>query len=103
MSSVTGDLTGAQRKHLRGLAHGLDPAVRVGQKGLSRAVEREVDRALDRHELIKVKLAGDREERRVQAEALVRGAGARLVGTIGTIAVLYRRHPDPAQRKVRLP
>jgi RNA-binding protein len=100
---VTDELTGAQRKHLRGLAHGLEPAVRVGQKGLTGAVEREVDRALDRHELIKVKLAGDRDERREQAEVLVRAAGARLVGTIGTIAILYRRHPDPAQRKVRLP
>lgn len=100
---MTNELTGAQRKHLRGLAHGLDPAVRVGQKGLTGAVEREVGRALDRHELIKVKLAGDRDERREQAEALARGAGARLVGTIGTIAILYRRHSDPKERKVRLP
>lgn len=103
MSGGAGELTGAQRKHLRGLAHGLEPAVRVGQKGLTGAVEREVDRALDRHELIKVKLTGDREERRKQAEDLARGAGARLVGTIGTIAILFRRHPDPARRKVRLP
>ncbi|HEX6200377.1 MAG TPA: YhbY family RNA-binding protein [Thermoanaerobaculia bacterium] len=103
MSGAEGDLTGAQRKHLRGLAHGLEPAVRVGQKGLTAAVEREVDRALDRRELIKVKLAGDRDERRAQAEALAGAAGARLVGTIGTIAILYRRHSDPAQRKVQLP
>ncbi|HSL84736.1 MAG TPA: YhbY family RNA-binding protein [Thermoanaerobaculia bacterium] len=100
---MTGDLTGAQRKYLRGLAHGQGPAVRVGQKGLTRAVEREVDRALHRHELVKVKLAGDREERREQAAALARSAGAALVGTLGTIAILYRPHPDPKDRKVRLP
>lgn len=96
------ELTGAQRKRLRGLAHGLEPAVRVGQRGLTGAVEREVDRALDRHELIKVKLAGDRDERREQAEELARAAGARLVGTIGAVAILYRRHPDPRERKVKL-
>jgi len=100
---VTEDLTGAQRKYLRGLAHGQDPAVRVGQKGLTGAVEREVDRALARHELVKVKLAGDREERREQAEAVAHATGAALVGTIGAIAILYRRHPDPKERKVRLP
>lgn len=100
---MTGELSGAQRKHLRGLAHTLEPAVRVGQRGLTGAVERELDRALARHELIKVKLAGDRDERRELAEEIARAAGARLVGTIGAIAILYRRNPDPRERRVRLP
>lgn len=96
-------LSSAQRKHLRGLAHALEPAVRVGQKGLTEPVEREVGRSLARHELIKVKLAGDRDERRELAEEIARAAGAQLVGIIGTIAILYRQNPDPEERKVRLP
>lgn len=96
-------LTGQQRRHLRGLAHGLRPAVQVGQRGLTGAVAAEVDRALDRHELIKVKLAGDRDERRDLAEALAGRLEAHLVGTIGSMAILYRRHPDPDARKVDLP
>jgi RNA-binding protein len=97
------ELTGTQKKHLRGLAHGLEPMVRVGQKGLTEEVEREVDRTLARHELVKVKLAGDRDERRRLAEELARGLEAELVGTIGTIAILFRRNPDPKERKIRLP
>lgn len=97
------ELTGAQRRHLRGLAHGLRPAVQVGQRGLTDAVAAEVDRALERHELIKVKLAGDRQERRALAEAVADRFGAHLAGTIGSMAILYRRHPDPQARKVRLP
>lgn len=97
------ELTGTQRKHLRGLAHGLEPVVRLGQKGLTEEVEREVDRALLRHELVKVKLAGDREERRRLAAELCRGLGAELVGAIGTMAILFRRNPDPKERKIRLP
>lgn len=97
------ELTGVQRRHLRGLAHGLRPAVQVGQRGLTDAVAAEVDRALERHELIKVKLAGDREERRTLAETLAHRLGAHLAGTIGTMAILYRRHPDPQARKVTLP
>ena len=97
------ELTGSQRKYLRGLAHGLEPVVRVGQKGLTEEVEREVDRALGHHELVKLKLAGDRDERRRTAEELCRGLGAELVGAIGTMAILYRRHPEPKERKIRLP
>ncbi|MFP3940157.1 MAG: ribosome assembly RNA-binding protein YhbY [Thermoanaerobaculia bacterium] len=96
-------LTGVQRKHLRGLAHGLQPAVRVGQQGLTDAVAGEVDRALERHELIKVKIAGDRDERRELGDALARRMEAHLAGTIGSMAILYRRHPDPRTRKVELP
>lgn len=97
------ELTGRQRRHLRALAHGLQPAVQVGQRGLTHAVAAEVDRALERHELIKVKLAGDRDERRALAGALAGRLEAHLVGTIGSMAILYRQHPDPGARKVAFP
>lgn len=96
------DLNGTQRKRLRGLAHSLKPAVHVGQKGLAPPVIDEVDRALDHHELVKVKLAGDRDERQELAGDLALRVRAELVGTIGTVAILYRRHPDPEARKIRL-
>lgn len=96
-------LTGTQRKHLRGLAHGLDPVVHVGQKGLTAPVVDEIDRALEAHELIKVKLAGDRDERRAAAEAVAERTRSALAGTIGTMAILYRPHPEPEERRVRLP
>ena len=98
----TSDLTGSQRKKLRGLAHSLDPVVWVGQRGLTEAVVEEIDLALDSHELIKVKLEGDRDERREQAEEIAERLQAALAGTIGTVAILYRRHRDPEARKIRL-
>ncbi len=96
------DLTGAQRKTLRGLAHSLDPVVRLGQRGLTDAVVAEIDHALDSHELIKVKLGGDRDERRSTAEEIGPRVGAALVGTIGTVAIFYRRQRDPEKRRIRL-
>lgn len=95
-------LTSTQRKHLRGLAHSLKPIVRVGQKGLSDSVFDEVDQALDAHELIKVKLAGDRDERQRDAEELAERTRSHLAGTIGTVAILYRQHPDREKRKIRV-
>ena len=94
------DLTSAQRARLRSLAHALDPVVFVGQRGVTDAVRRGLEEALLAHELVKVKLAGDREERRAAAEDLAAGAGAALAGLIGRVAILFRPHPDPGERRV---
>lgn len=95
------ELSSSQRKHLRGLAHSLKPIISVGKAGVSDPLRAEADLALDRHELIKVKLQGcDRADRRLVAEELVRGLRANLAGLIGNVAILYRRHHDPEQRKI---
>jgi RNA-binding protein len=97
------ELTGVQRKHLRGLAHSLDPVVHVGQKGLTDGVLAEIDHALDHHELVKIKIAADRDERREVAGQIVERLGPELIGTIGTMAILFRRNPDREAWKIRLP
>ena len=48
-------LKGYQKKHLRGIAHGLKPVVQIGREGVTAGVIRAVDEELFRHELIKVK------------------------------------------------
>jgi RNA-binding protein len=102
-SSPTTPLTGVQRKYLRGLAHGLDPVVHVGQKGLTEGVLSEIDHALDHHELVKIKIAADRDERREVADEIVARLGPELIGSIGTVAILFRRNPDRDVRKIRFP
>jgi len=96
------ELTSAQRARLRSLAHRLDPVVTVGQRGVTDAVARGLEEALLAHELVKVKLAGDREERRAVAAELAERAGAALAGLVGRIAILYRPHTDPSKRKIPL-
>ncbi|MFW6049654.1 MAG: ribosome assembly RNA-binding protein YhbY [Myxococcota bacterium] len=90
-----GDLTGKQRRHLRGLAHHLDPVVQVGKEGVSSAVRRQVDRALDDHELIKVRVnEGCPDDRFTVADLLTDPLGAHLAGKAGRVLILYRRHPS---------
>jgi len=96
-------LTSTERKHLRGLAHSLSPVVHVGRQGLTAAVIEATRRALDEHELIKVKMAADRDERERIALDLQERCDAVLAGTIGTIAILYRQHPDPERRRIAIP
>jgi RNA-binding protein len=95
------ELTSTQRKHLRGVAHKLKPVVVVGKGGLSEPLCAEANRTLDDHELIKVKLQGcDRDERKTLAAELVESLRASLVGLVGNVAILYRRHPDPERRRI---
>ena len=83
-----------QKKYLRGLAHHLDPVVYVADKGLSDSVLAEIDRALTDHELIKVKLRTDRDERRKWATDIESRCSAQCVHSIGQVASFYRRHPE---------
>lgn len=89
-------LTNDQKKRLRNVAHTLNPIVTVGGNGLSENVQLEVDRALEDHELIKVKFAvGDRDLKRDLIKQLVEIVEAQLVQEIGNIAVLYRPAQSP--------
>jgi RNA-binding protein len=86
-------LSASQRRYLRGLAHALKPVILTGSKGVTPALLSEFAGALDQHELVKVRLAGeDRAARDAQIEALAAGTGAVLVQHIGRTAAFYRRN-----------
>lgn len=96
------NLSEKQRKHLRGLAHGRDPIVLIGQSGLSAGVIRELDTALSAHELVKVRArVGDRQERDGILDQLAAKTGSALVQRIGNVGVFYRPHPE--RPKIILP
>lgn len=85
-------------KQLRAIGHKLKPVVTVAGNGLSEGVVAELDRALNDHELIKVKLAvGSREARSSVAREVCDLTGAELVHSIGNMIVILRRtaQPDP--------
>jgi RNA-binding protein len=90
-------LTGKQRQFLRGLAHALDPVVRIGRAGASPSVIEETKRSLASHELIKVRIDhDDSSERKALAAELAKACDAEVAGTIGKLAILYRaREEDP--------
>ncbi len=73
----------------------------VGQHGLNDNILTEVGIALDAHELIKVKIAAEREQRAGITQSIVENSGAELVQTIGQMSVLYRRNEK--KPKIQLP
>jgi len=95
-------LTAKQRQYLRGLAHPLAPVVRVGKGRLTGSIVAETGRALEAHELIKVRIeSDDASERREIAERLAAETDAELAGTIGKLAILYR--PREEKPKIKVP
>ena len=98
-----GELKGSQRKYLRGVAHSYRPVVQIGKEGLSESVVRAIDGALDSHELIKVKIAAERDEREQIVPVIQARLNCECVGTVGRMAILYRENPDPEKQKITVP
>jgi RNA-binding protein len=88
-------MTPEKRRQLRARAHTLDPVVMVGQSGVSAGVLQEIERALNSHELIKIRIAGaDRTGRKRMLEEICSAASADPVQHIGRMLVIFRENPD---------
>ena len=94
-------LTPAQRKEHRSSAHHLDPVVMIGGGGLTPAVEKEIDLALNAHGLIKIRVfSDDRSAREAMFASLTDKLGAAPIQHIGKLLVLWRPIP-PKEEAVR--
>ena len=86
-------------KQLRAIGHKLKPVVTVASNGLSDTVIAEIERALDQHELIKIKLAvGDRSAKAAVSEEICERSGAEVVQSIGNVILVLRRTAEPDPR-----
>ena len=91
-------LTPAERREQRANAHHLDPVVMVGGDGLTPAVQKEIDAALNAHGLIKVRVFNDdRAARELMYQQLTSELSAAPIQHIGKLLVLWR--PVPAKEK----
>jgi RNA-binding protein len=91
-------LTVQQRKEHRAEAHHLDPVVMIGNDGLTPAVRKEIDAALNAHGLIKVRVHGDdRVQREAMYQSLADELGAAPIQHIGKLLVLWRPKPPKAK------
>jgi RNA-binding protein len=91
-------LTAAQRREHRAASHHLDPVVAIGGDGLTAAVRKEADSALNAHGLIKVRVfSDDRAAREAMLTELTDSLNAAPVQHIGKLLVLWR--PIPSREK----
>jgi RNA-binding protein len=95
-------LSNPQLRKLKVLAQKLDPVLHLGKAGLTDAFLASVEQALNDHELIKIKFAAFKEERKSLAAEMAARTQSELVWIVGHVTVLYREQANPARRRVSL-
>ena len=89
-------LTGKQKHYLRALGHKLKPLIQIGKKEVEEALIAETSAALERHELIKVKLLESCLLGRHEASELLADAcQAEVAQILGKTFLLYRPAISP--------
>jgi len=71
----------------------------VGEAGISPAVLKALDAALDEHELVKVRLHQP-EDKKAAARALADETASHLCGVVGHTVILYRRREEDPRVEV---
>ena len=91
-------LSNLDKKRFRTIGHDLKPIVIIAQKGLTENIRQEIDRALESHELIKLKIQiPDRQAKQALVAEITAQAKAEVVQQVGHVVLLYRaaKRPDP--------
>lgn len=99
-------ISAERKKQFRTIGHKLNPIVTIAGKGLSEGVLAELNRALDDHELIKVKLGiAERDERKELVTELTALPNVELIQEIGKVVILYRgnKNANPKLSNLRRP
>ena len=88
-------LTQEQKKQFKSIGHHLKPIVTIADNGLTENVLAELDRALNDHELIKIQLRAERDDRKAIIDDLCQKSSCLLVQSIGKVALVYRKNAQP--------
>lgn len=89
---IMATISNQERKRLRQIGHALNPVVMLGSQGLTEGVLEEAKRALNDHELIKVKVTGeDREVRAALIDELANATESQIVQRIGKTVLIYKK------------
>lgn len=92
-------ITQQQKKQFQSIGHHLSPVVIIAKNGLSEGVISELERALNDHELIKVKLeVADPSERKSLTLEINKLTHCETVQNVGKIALLYKKAEKPNRK-----
>lgn len=71
----------------------------IGQAGLTEAVNKEIELALNIHELIKIKMRVERDERKLMQQKICTETRSELIQSIGQVIVIYRKKLEKPKKK----
>ena len=92
-------LRGKERSYLKSLAHNMDPLIQLGKDGINEGFLNQVDKLLEDHELVKIKVL---QNAPVEVDEIVEEkTGAEFVQKIGKKLTIYRESKE--NKKIELP
>jgi len=95
-------LTGKQRSFLKSIANTMDPIFQIGKNGITDNFIKQVDDALEKREIIKIKVLNNSLlDAKEVASILAEKTNAEFVQSIGNKFVLYRE--SKKNKKIILP
>lgn len=86
-------LTNSQIRRFKAAAQLMEPMLKVGRAGLSEGFIRTVSEALAQHELVKIKFAEFKDQKKILAPQLAERTGSHLIMRVGNVMVLHRPRP----------
>jgi len=87
-------LSSSEKKELRGIAQRMKPHVHIGRNGLADSVLQEMETALRKNGLVKVRFEADRDTVKDHCERLPALLQCECVGAVGKTAVFFREMPE---------
>jgi RNA-binding protein len=75
---------------LKSRAQLLQPLVRVGHDGISPAMLKALNEALDQHELVKIKFMAMKDQKKILARAIEVQTESKMVQRVGNTATYFR-------------
>jgi RNA-binding protein len=94
-------LTSKQRAYLRGLGNNLEPIFLIGKGGVTETMIKEIDVALEKRELIKMKVLNNSlEDPREASNNIADQINADVVQVIGGKFILYRPSKENPQIQI---
>ena len=97
MAAVLEPLTNSQIRKFKAAAQLMEPMLKIGKAGLSDGLIQSVNTALAQHELVKIKFAEFKEQKRELAPQLAEKTASHLVMRVGNVMVLHRPKPPTAE------
>lgn len=94
-------LSSKQKQYLRSLGHHVDPALQTGKEGLSENMLLEIHEALERDELIKVKIGKGPLHRKEAVKILAQKLSGEVVQLLGKNILLFRQKKN--ESRIHLP
>ena len=86
-------LTNAQLRRFKAAAQHLEPMLKIGKAGLSEGFLRMLNEALTQHQLVKIKFAEFKEQKKQLAPQLALQTSSHLIMRVGNVMVLHRPRP----------